>query len=211
VDHGFTAERPKALWMADRSYELTWSGMVYVCFIVDVLSRKIVGWRAADRMRTDIVLDALEMARFNHVSSVTTPASASANALTRSTQFLQSAVLVIPMTEMMVNALAEATSSLYKTELIRGPDHQGRWRNAEQVELATLGWVHWFNTGPGSQLPRRRVTRRVRSSVLCCQQDQPTPGWNPSSRATQNPWPFTLVDERGGWFAAGSTQRGRLY
>jgi len=44
------------------------------------------------------------------------------------------------------NALAEATNSLYKAELIRGPEHQGRWRNTEDVELATLGWVHWFNT-----------------------------------------------------------------
>ena len=43
------------------------------------------------------------------------------------------------------NALAESTNSLYKAELIRGPD-QGPWRKIEDVELATLGWVHWFST-----------------------------------------------------------------
>ena len=65
VDRDFTAERPNALWVTDLTYVPTWSGMVYVCFIIDAFSRKIVGWRAADHMRTDMVLDALEMARFN--------------------------------------------------------------------------------------------------------------------------------------------------
>ena len=44
------------------------------------------------------------------------------------------------------NALAESTIGLYKAELIRGPDHRGPWRTIEDVELATLGWVHWWNT-----------------------------------------------------------------
>ena len=44
-----------------------------------------------------------------------------------------------------INALAEAVNSLYKTELIRGPG-QGPWRNVDDVELATLSWVHWHNT-----------------------------------------------------------------
>ena len=43
------------------------------------------------------------------------------------------------------NALAESVNGLYKTELIRGPA-QGHWRNVDDVELATLGWVHWHNT-----------------------------------------------------------------
>ena len=65
VDREFTAERPNALWVTDLTYVPTWSGMVYACFIIDAFSRKIVGWRVADHMRTDMVLDALEMARFN--------------------------------------------------------------------------------------------------------------------------------------------------
>ncbi len=44
------------------------------------------------------------------------------------------------------NALAETVNGLYKTELIYGPDHQGPWHSIEQVELATTGWVHWYNT-----------------------------------------------------------------
>jgi putative transposase len=44
------------------------------------------------------------------------------------------------------NALAETVNGIYKTELIRGPAHPGPWRSVEDVELATLGWVHWHNT-----------------------------------------------------------------
>jgi putative transposase len=63
VNRNFTAERPNALWTTDLTYVPTRSGMAYVCFIVDAYSRMIVGWRVASHMRTDMVLDALEMAR----------------------------------------------------------------------------------------------------------------------------------------------------
>jgi putative transposase len=63
VNRNFTADRPDALWVTDLTYVPTLSGMAYVCFIVDAYSRRIVGWRAASHMRTDMVLDALEMAR----------------------------------------------------------------------------------------------------------------------------------------------------
>ena len=63
VKRNFTAERPDALWVTDLTYVATVSGMAYVCFIVDAFSRRIVGWRVASHMRTDMVLDALEMAR----------------------------------------------------------------------------------------------------------------------------------------------------
>ena len=59
----FTATAPNELWVTDLTYVPTRSGMAYVCFIVDAFSRKIVGWRAATHMRTDMVLDALEVAR----------------------------------------------------------------------------------------------------------------------------------------------------
>jgi putative transposase len=64
VDRKFTAERPNALWVTDLTYVPTWAGMAYVCFIVDAFSRTIVGWRVASNMRTDMVLDAIEMARW---------------------------------------------------------------------------------------------------------------------------------------------------
>jgi putative transposase len=63
VDRDFTADRPNALWVTDLTYVPTRSGMAYVCFIVDAFSRRIVGWRVAAHMKTQMVLDALEMAR----------------------------------------------------------------------------------------------------------------------------------------------------
>ena len=65
VKRDFTAEAPNALWVTDLTYVPTWSGFAYVCFIVDAFSRTIVGWRVASHMRTDMVLDALEMARWS--------------------------------------------------------------------------------------------------------------------------------------------------
>ena len=63
VERRFTAERPNQLWVTDLTYVPTRSGMAYVCFIVDAFSRRIVGWRVAANMKTEMVLDALEMAR----------------------------------------------------------------------------------------------------------------------------------------------------
>jgi putative transposase len=65
VGRQFVAERPNALWVTDLTYVPTWSGMVYVCFIIDAFSRMIVGWRATTNIRSQIVLDALEMARWS--------------------------------------------------------------------------------------------------------------------------------------------------
>lgn len=64
VERDFTADRPNRLWVTDLTYVSTWSGVAYVCFIIDAFSRQIVGWRVASNMRTQMVLDALEMARF---------------------------------------------------------------------------------------------------------------------------------------------------
>ncbi len=62
VDRDFSAARPNQLWVADLTYVATWSGFVYVAFIIDAFSRFIVGWQAARTLRTDLALDALEMA-----------------------------------------------------------------------------------------------------------------------------------------------------
>jgi putative transposase len=65
VDRQFIAERPNGLWVTDLTYVPTWSGVAYVCFIIDAYSRMIVGWRCASNMRTQMVLDAIEMARWS--------------------------------------------------------------------------------------------------------------------------------------------------
>jgi putative transposase len=75
VQRRFVAQRPNALWVTDLTYVPTWAGMVYVCFIVDVFSRTIVGWRVATNMRTDMVLDALEMARWSRGTPTPGPSS----------------------------------------------------------------------------------------------------------------------------------------
>ena len=65
VKRQFTAEHPNELWVSDFTYVPTWSGFVYVAFIIDVYSRFVVGWRVSSSMTTDLVMDALEMAVFN--------------------------------------------------------------------------------------------------------------------------------------------------
>jgi putative transposase len=62
VDRDFGAQRPNQLWVADLTYVATWSGFVYVALVIDAFSRFIVGWQASRSLRTDLALDALEMA-----------------------------------------------------------------------------------------------------------------------------------------------------
>jgi putative transposase len=62
VERNFNPNRPDALWVADFTYVSTWAGFVYVAFVLDAFSRRILGWKAATSMRTELVLDALEMA-----------------------------------------------------------------------------------------------------------------------------------------------------
>jgi putative transposase len=152
VDRDFTADRPNALWVTDLTYVATWSGVAYVCFIVDAFSRKIVGWRVAGHMRTGMVLDALEMARWSR-GTILEGLIAHSDAGSQFTSIRYGERLdeigarpsIGSVGDSYDNALAESTNSLYKAELIRGPD-QGPWNTIEDVELATLGWVNWFNT-----------------------------------------------------------------
>ncbi len=71
VKRNFTATAPNQLWVTDLTYVPTWAGIAYVCFIIDAHSRMIVGWRAAPHMRTTMVLDAIEMARWSRGATLT--------------------------------------------------------------------------------------------------------------------------------------------
>src|SRR5690606_29357451 len=62
VERNFTAERPNQLWVSDLTYVATWRGFVYVAFVIDVYSRRIVGWRVSSSLKSDLALDALEQA-----------------------------------------------------------------------------------------------------------------------------------------------------
>ena len=62
VERNFSATRPNQLWVADLTYVASWSGFVYVALVIDAFSRFLVGWQASRSLRTDLALDALEMA-----------------------------------------------------------------------------------------------------------------------------------------------------
>lgn len=152
VKRNFTATAPNQLWVTDLTYVPTWSGVAYVCFIVDAFSRMIVGWRVASTMRTEMVLDALEMARWSR-GTVLEGLRCHSDAGSQFTSIRYGERLdeigAVPsigtVGDSYADALAEAVNALYKTELIRGPS-QGPWRSVDDVELATLSWVHWHNT-----------------------------------------------------------------
>jgi putative transposase len=138
------------LWVSDFTYVSTWSGFVYTAFVVDVFSRTIVGWRTMATMTADLVTDALDMAIFSRrlqlVHGVIAHSDAGAQytsiAYTERLAEIGALPSIGSIGDSYDNALAESVNGLYKTELIR---RQGPWRNAEHVELATLGWVEWFN------------------------------------------------------------------
>jgi len=160
VHRDFTADRPNRLWVADLTYVATWVGFVYVAFITDVFSRKIVGWRVSNSLRSDLALDALEQALHARpdIDDLVHHSDRGVQYLSiRYTERLAEAGIepsVGTVGDSYDNALAETINGLYKTEVIRG---NGPWRNIEEVEFATLEWVDWFNNrrlfGPIGNIP----------------------------------------------------------
>ncbi len=130
----------------------TWSGTVFTAFVSDVYSRRIVGWRTATTMPTELPLDALEMAlwtrsRAGHdVTGVVLHSDAGSQytAIRYANRLADAGALASIGTvgDSYDNALAESVIGLYKAECVR---HEGPWRGADNLELATLSWVHWFN------------------------------------------------------------------
>jgi putative transposase len=149
VERDFSAQRPNQLWVADLTYVATWSGFVYVGFIIDAFSRYLVGWQAARSLRTDLALDALEMAiwcRQGQLEGLVHHSDRGGQYLAiRYTERLAEAGAVTSVGsrgDSYDNALAETIIGLYKTELIR---RRGPWKGLDEVEYATLEWVDWFN------------------------------------------------------------------
>ena len=153
VGRQFTASQPNQLWVTDLTFVPTWAGVAYVCFIVDAFSRMIVGWRVAGHMRTPMVLDAIEMARWNrglHHPGLRCHSDAGSQFTSIRYGERLAEIGAVPsigtVGDSYDNALAETVNGYYKAELIRGPARSGPWKTIEEVELATLGWVHWHNT-----------------------------------------------------------------
>jgi transposase InsO family protein len=151
VQRQFTATRPNQLWVADFTYVATWRGFVYVAFVIDVFSRRIVGWQVSSSLATDFVLDALEQAIYTRRNS---EERSLVHHSDRGTQYL-SMRYTARLTEAGIepsvgsvgdaydNALAESIIGLFKTEVIQ---RKGPWRHVGAVEFATLTWIDWFNT-----------------------------------------------------------------
>ena len=150
VNRDFSAPGPNRLRVADLSYVATWSGFAYVAFVIDAYSRFIVGWRASTSLRTDLVLDALEMAiwarRRGSLPELVHQGDRGSQYLSIAyTERLEGAGVSLSVGsrgDAYDNALAETVIGLYKTDLIR---NRGPWRNLDEVEYATLEWVDWFN------------------------------------------------------------------
>jgi len=152
VDRHFRAPAPNRLWVADLTYVRTFEGWVYAAFIVDVYSRMVVGWQISRSLRTDLALDALEMAVWNRTRAGQ-PLDRLIHHSDRGVQYLSVryserladndiVASVGSRGDSYDNAMAESFNSLFKWELIYP---QGPWRGLDDVEYATLGYIDWFN------------------------------------------------------------------
>jgi putative transposase len=150
VNRVFHAPAPNRLWLSDFTYVSTWSGFVYVAFVIDAYARRIVGWRVSRTAHANFVLDALEQALHERRpvrrgGLVHHSDRGSQYVSIRHTERLAEAGIepsVGSVGDSYDNALAETINGLYKAELIH---RRGSWRSFEAVELATLNWVDWFN------------------------------------------------------------------
>ena len=157
VNRDFTASRPDALWVADFTYCSTWSGIVYVAFIIDVYSRRLVGWKAARSMTTALVLDALNMAAWTRRHTGLDGLICHTDAGSQYTSVLYTdridevgaAPSIGTVGDSFDNAMAESVMGIFKTELHRNPAaldaNGGPWKGLDDLEIATCAWVSWFN------------------------------------------------------------------
>ena len=158
VKRDFSADRPDRLWVADFTYCSTWSGIVYVAFVVDVFSRRIVGWKAARTMHASLVIDALNMAAWTRRHSPLDGVICHSDAGSQYTSIAYTNRLaeigadpsIGTVGDSYDNAMAETTIGLFKTELHRNPAaitaNGGPWQGLDDLEIAVCAWVSWFNT-----------------------------------------------------------------
>jgi putative transposase len=180
VERRFKASGPNRLWVADLTYVRTSTGWVYVAFVVDVYSRMIVGWQASRSLRTDLAIDALQMAVYNR--GRTDSLEGLIHHSDRGVQYLSLrysqrladndiVASVGSKGDSYDNSLVESFNGLYKWELIYP---QGPWTGLSDVEFATLSYVDWFNNrrlhggiapGPGYTTPANYEADYYRQNV----------------------------------------------
>jgi transposase InsO family protein len=170
-------DQPNQLWVADFTHVATWAGTVYVAFCIDVFSRVIVGWKAAISMRTQLVLDTIDMARWvrgrtgvNDLTGLVHHSDAGSQytsiAFTDRLRDYGIDASIGSVGDAYDNALAESTIGLYKTELIK---RLGPWRGLDHLEIATLEYIDWFNNrrlhGELNDIPRPSMNRPIAVST----------------------------------------------
>ena len=149
VNRDFTARHPNELWVADFSYLRCWEGQVFFSFVIDVFSRKVVGWQFASHMRTTLVLDALRMAlstrqRVEEVRLIHHSDRGSQYVSGDYTQTLADHDVLASVGstgDAYDNSMAESFVDSFKTELIM----DRVWRTRSQLELAIVEYISWFN------------------------------------------------------------------
>ena len=156
VNRDFTAQAPNRLWLVDFEYVPTWSGTMFTACVSDAYSRRIVGWRTATAMPTELPLDAFDMALWiragdhqqacRDVTGVIhhSDAGSQYTATRYRTRLLEAGAVasIGSVGDSFDNAQVESLIGLYKTECVR---HEGPWRGLDDLELATCDWVHWYN------------------------------------------------------------------
>ena len=151
VERDFTAQAPDRLYVCDFTYLRCWEGRVYFSFVIDVFSRRVVGWQLASHMRTTLVLDALRMALGTraHGADVELVHHSDAGSQYTSHDYQQELsddprvlASVGTVGDAYDNALAESFVDSFKTELIA----DRVWRTRSQLELAVVEYVAWFNS-----------------------------------------------------------------
>ena len=152
VQRDFTAAAPDRLWVADLTYVRTFAGWVYAAFVLDVFSRRIVGWQVSTSLRTDLALDALNMGLWTRTRDER-DTSALVHHSDKGVQYLAvryterlaeaGAVASVGSTgDSYDNAMAEAFNSLFKAELVR---NRGPWRSIDDLEIAIAEYIDWYN------------------------------------------------------------------
>lgn len=154
VKRDFTAPGPNRLWIVDFTYVPTWAGMGFTAFVTDAYSRRVVGWRTHHHMPTQLPLDALEMALWvrQRAGHDTTGVIHHSDAGSQYTAIryadrlheMGAVASIGTVGDSYDNAMAESIIGLYKTECVK---LDGPFKTVDELELATLMWVDWYNTG----------------------------------------------------------------
>jgi putative transposase len=157
VHRNSTATRPDELWVADFTYCSTWSGVVYVAYVIDVYSRRLVGWKASRSMTSALVTDALNMAAWTRRHTTLdglichTDAGSQYTSVTYTDRLHEKGAVpsIGTIGDSFDNAMAESVMGIFKTELFRNPavlaTVSGHWTGLDDLEIATCAWVSWFN------------------------------------------------------------------